>query len=270
MSAPSPKYFYTTDSWDEVAWVDATSIEYESLISDFPFNAELKMLSSDGWVDVLDVGCGSALFPQFLDPTLEDDLHLRCDLLDVSERSLDRAADVLGQLEHFSAEQRFKTLIEDIPSAFSSTAMKYDLIWAIHSFTTVDRSKMPAVLRRLTELLRSGGRMYIYQLTAQSSYQIFHRTYRDRVPTSAERFMEYEDTCRILDSLQVHYETLELRFDHELPVDEPEIVENYLRKCVLDETVDTERVFGDLLPRYRSDGSYRIPQSVNLISVEQP
>ena len=81
--------------------------------------------------------------------------------------------------------------------------------------------------------------------------------------------MEFEDTERILKSLPVEYDVLELSFDHELPRNQPDLMEHYLRKCVLDETVDVQQVFGDVLPSFESDGLYRIPQSVNFISVSK-
>ena len=267
MSTQSPKYFYTTDSWDEKAWIDVVSVEYESLVAAYPFNREFRMLTEKGTLKVLDVGCGSAIFPQFLDAALDDDLHLQCDLLDISTRSLDQAEMVLGEMGHFSAGRKIKALIEDIPHALGTQEPQFDVIWAIHSLSTVDRAGMPAVFNHLLELLMPGGHLYIYQLTARSAYQTFHRVYRERSHNAVQRFMEYEDTERIIASLPAQYDTIELSFDHELPNDQPEILENYLRKCVLDESVDTERVFGDIMPQFESGGGYRIPQYVNFIRI---
>ena len=83
MSTQSPKHFYTTESWDEEAWLDIVSVEYESLVSAYPFDTVLREISADGQLKVLDVGCGSAIFPQYLDGTLGIGIHLTCDLLDV-------------------------------------------------------------------------------------------------------------------------------------------------------------------------------------------
>ena len=270
MTTQSPKYFYTTDSWEETAWIDVISVEYESLVSAFPFDSKFREISGEGRLKVLDVGCGSAIFPQYLDQTLTDGIELTCDLLDVSERSLRQAEIVMGELEHFSAGYSIQALIEDIPRALSPAEPSYDVIWAIHSLTTVDVDQMPDVFQHLLRLLAPGGHMFIYQLTANSAYQTLHEVYRARVSNGVPRFMEFEDTRRILESLSVEYEVLELSFDHELPRDRLELVENYLRKCVLDESVDTQRVFGDLLPRFESGGLYRIPQFVNFISISRP
>ena len=267
MSTLSPKYFYTADSWDESDWLDIVSIEYESLVSAYPFDAKIREITDGGPLSVLDVGCGSALFARYLEPTLGDGLHLTCDLLDVSDRSLKQAHAVLEELEHFSPGSSIRTLIEDIPDALPLPKPPYDVIWAIHSLTTVEVAQMPSVFRHLLQLLSDDGQLYIYQLTADSSYQILHRVYRERQSKGVPPFMEFEDTERILESLPVDYEVLELSFDHELPIDQPELVEHYLRKCVLDETIDAQRMFADVLPRFESDGRYHLPQFVNLISV---
>ena len=225
-------------------------------------------LSNQGELKLLDVGCGSAIFPQYLDGVLGNDIHLNCDLLDVSERSLQQAHQVLVELEHFSPGRSIAALIEDIPNSIQLSESSYEAIWAIHSLTTVDLDRMPEVFKHLLQLLSDGGQLYIYQLTAESSYQILHQVYRERVPNGVPRYMEFEDTMRILESLPVEYEVVELAFDHELPIDQPDLVEHYLRKCVLDESVDTRRVFGDVLPRFEQEGLYRLPQTVNFISVE--
>ena len=267
MSTPSPKYFYKTDSWDETVWLDIVSIEYESLVSAFPFDAKLRELYRGDQLRILDVGCGSAFFPQFLDGTLGADIHITCDLLDVSERSLKQANEVLIELEHFTPGRSIATLIEGIPETLPISGPTYDAIWAVHSLTTVDVDQMPFVFRHLLQLLTENGLLFIYQLTADSSYQTLHRVYREQILNEVPRYMEFEDTKHILESLPVEYEVVELKFDHELPLNQPDLVEHYLRKCVLDETIDAQRMFGDVLPRFESNGLYRLPQSVNLISV---
>ncbi len=268
MSTLSPKYFYTADSWDESDWLDIVSVEYEALVSAYPFDTKIREIAEGGRLNVLDVGCGSALFPRYLEPTLGDGIQLTCDLLDVSHRSLQQAHQVLTELEHFSPGRSISSLIEDIPDALPVTGPPYDAIWAIHSFTTVDVDQMPSVFRHLLRLLSDNGQLIIYQLTADSSYQTLHQIYREQVSNGVPRYMEFEDTKHILESLPVEYEVIELKFDHELPLNQPELVEHYLRKCVLDETIDAQRVFGDVLPRFERDGLYRLPQTVNLISVE--
>ena len=81
---------------------------------------------------------------------------------------------------------------------------------------------MRSVFRHLLDLLSDDGQLFIYQLTADSSYQTLHRIYRERISKGVPPFMEFEDTERILESLPVEYEVVELNFDHKLPIDQPE------------------------------------------------
>jgi SAM-dependent methyltransferase len=268
VSTLSPKHFYTNDNWDESDWLDIVSVEYESLVSTYPFDTTFREIADGGRLAALDVGCGSALFARYLEPTLGDGIHLTCDLLDVSERSLKQAEEVLTELEHFSPGRSIASLIEDIPEALPLSQPTYDAIWAVHSLTTVDVDQMSSVFQHLLQLLSDSGLLFIYQLTADSSYQTLHQVYREQVSNGVPRYMEFEDTKHILELLPVEYQVIELNFDHELPLNQPDLVEHYLRKCVLDETIDAQRVFADMLPRFESDGLYRIPQTVNLISVK--
>ncbi len=84
-----------------------------------------------------------------------------------------------------------------------------------------------------------------------------------------QRYMEYEDSARILDSLGVPYEVLPFQFDHEVSPGQPELLQNYLRKCVLDDSLDALKFFSDALPLYRHDGGFRFPQTVNLLTISK-
>lgn len=268
MSTPLEKNFYSEHDWDETAWIEAISVEYQELVEAYPFDSVLRPPADGKETRLLDVGCGTAIFPRFLDPSLSPEIHLACDLLDVSDRSLLAARQVLTELRHFSPETSTRSLIEAIPNTLSSSP-KYDVIWSIHSFTTVDVSRMPSVYRHLIEKLNPGGHFLIYQLTRESTYQTLRRRYIERFPDGAAPFMEFEDSQRILASLGQHYDVLELNFDHEIPTDQPDLLDQYLRKCILDDSADVRQLFSDLLPSFHKDHVYRFPQSVNFITVRR-
>ena len=130
---------------------------------------------------------------------------------------------------------------------------------------------MRAVYESLLDALCPGGYLFVYQLTAKSSYQTFHGLYRARHPHGQNRapYMEFEDSQRILDSLGVEYEVHPQRFAHEIPENQPALLEKYLRKIILDDTVDVRHFFGPLLEGFHDPGRgrYVFPQSVNLIAV---
>ena len=173
MSRPAPGEFYGNPDWDVDAWVEVIGVEYERLIGAFPFDAVFRGLG--GSIDLLDVGCGTAIFPSYLDAVLSDGVRVRADLLDRSEASLAIADEVIAGLDHFSVGRTFHAYIEDLPEFGEG---EFDVIWAIHSFTTVDRDRMPRAYQRLLAALRPGGWLLVYQLTAASAYQRVHDRYR--------------------------------------------------------------------------------------------
>lgn len=273
LSRQPSKHYYENESWDIKSWVDVISIEYQSLVDHFPFNDILNEFSRPHSLQLLDVGCGSAIFPSYLDKVLADEIHFTCDLFDISPASLEQASQVLSGLEHFTTRKLFEDLIENIPDRFKSHAELYDVIWAIHSFTTVDISRMAAVIERLMDLLTPGGYLLIYQLAAKSTYQRLHQHYLSQHPNAIHetRFMQYEDSKRILNSLGIPFETHELSFNHAVETKKYALLEMYLRKSILDDSVDVLNFFADILPDYVDAGaqSYKFPQFVNFIVVRK-
>ena len=255
-----PSEYYANPGWDVDSWVEVIGVEYESLISAYPFDETFRALG--GSIRLLDVGCGTAIFPGYLDPVLSEEVHIRADLLDQSETSLSSSRRVLADLEHFSTGESFRADIEDLREIGEG---RYDVIWAIHSLTTVDRERMPETFRRLVAALRPGGWLFVYQLTAASSYQRVHGWYRES--HGGDRYMEYEDSARILAAEGYHFEVYELAFDHVVP-DRPDALTGYLRKVALDEDV-TADLFEPILSEYRSGDVVRFPQTVNLIAVPE-
>lgn len=263
--------FYNEQSWVESDWIELIAVEYEELLSAYPFPELLSSLAKDDVIRLLDIGCGTGIFPRFLDPRLDHKLQIRADLLDQSSLSLSRCHEVLGRLSHFEPQHKLHLEIESIPQTLNPTAYRYDIIWALHSLTTVDRGRMPAVLAHVMKLLVSGGRLIIYQLAASSTYQRLHSHYREHQPSGRnwDRYMQAEDTIEILHSLGLSTRVTPLSFEHVVPSHNRGVLENYLRKCVLDESIDALGLFGPLLEAFMDEesGLYRFPQTVHLIEV---
>lgn len=273
LSRQPSKHYYENESWDIKSWIDVISIEYQSLVDRFPFNDILNEFSRPQSLQLLDVGCGSAIFPSYLDKVLADEIHFTCDLFDISPASLGQASQVLRMLEHFTPRNLMQGMIEEIPDRFKSRTDVYDVIWAIHSLTTVDLSKMEAVFQCLMDLLTPGGYLLIYQLAAKSTYQRLHRHYLSQHSNAINetRFMQSEDSKKLLDSLGLTYETHSLSFSHVIKSDKEALLEMYLRKSILDDSVDVLNFFADILPDYVDAGaqSYKFPQFVNFIVVRK-
>ena len=269
----SQKDYYSRADWDESAWLEIVAVEYETLVSSYPFKEMIAGMAGSGRpVRVLDVGCGSGIFPRYLGPELEEGVFLVCDLLDISATSLDQAGRVLNEMPQFQPGRRIQALIEDIPEHLMTGPPRYDLIWAIHSFTTVDVGRMPDVYRHLAAMLRPGGRLLVFQLSAGSAYQILHTHYRSRVleAHSIPPYMSAEDSASILAELSFPFHVIPMEFDHIVPGHRPGLLEHYLRKVVLDEQVDAGEVFNGLLDRFRDPGqeAYRFRQRVHLIEMQ--
>ncbi|MEK6222040.1 MAG: hypothetical protein N2D54_07305, partial [Chloroflexota bacterium] len=130
---------------------------------------------------------------------------------------------------------------------------------------------MGEVYQHLINLLAPNGYFYIFQLAAQSAYQEIHGKYLKEHPNSTDQspYMQYEESIAILDSLAVPYEVHELVFAHLITEDRKDLLEKYLRKVILDDTVNVLEFFAPLLEKYYLPESkqYQIPQNVNFIAV---
>lgn len=83
--------------------------------------------------------------------------------------------------------------------------------------------------------------------------------------------MEYEDTKNILDSIRARYEVYEMSFHHEIPDYRTDLLQKYLRKCILDDSVDVLEFFGTSLEEFHDEytGVYKIPQFVNFVVINK-
>jgi SAM-dependent methyltransferase len=265
-SRKSAKQFYSNTEWDEEQWIKIIAIEYESLVAAYPFSEKLTNLADGQTLSLLDIGCGTAIFPRYLDKELSGTLQLECDLLDISGSSIEAARSVMKELDHFSAGAEYQIAIEDIPEKIDGEEVKYHLAWAIHSFTTVDIPKMAAVFESIKKLLRDDGFFFIYQLTSKSAYQVLHSYYTEN---SSEReanpYMEFEDSAKILKGMDWPYEVYELQFPHKVQRGDEEGLRAYLQKVLLDSKIDPIKLFEAILPDFLVGEEYLFQQSVNLI-----
>ncbi len=270
-AAPEGKQFYSTSGWDEGRWIDVIAIEYESLIAAYPFDKLLHSHAENGPINLLDLGCGTGIFPRFLDPILSAQISLQCDLLDISAESLRAAENVFGGLAHFEVDELFNMSIEEIPILIPAEGKRYDVIWAIHSLTTVDMARMKAVFQHVRELLTPAGTFFIYQLTARSTYQALHRIYAQSIdpPSPTRPYMQFEDSLKLLDEVGWPSEVHELAFPHRIPKEAAATLEAYLQKVVLDKGINAIELFGPHLESYLQNGEYVFPQTVNLIVLQK-
>ncbi len=272
MSRTAAQNFYTNPAWDEKSWLEVIGIEYELLANAFPFRQHFEGFGSRP-IRLLDVGCGTGLFPRFLDPLLGPNTLLTADLLDISKHSLQEAGRVLTRLAHFQVGRKFHDLIENIPTTFAEQSNTYDLAWSIHSFTTVDVAQMPAVYAHLVRMLTAQGLLLVFQLVADSAYQELHGFFRQNHPDGrgVRPYMEFEQSTAILASLGVPFKVIPLQFVHTIPADRPRLLEKYLSKVTLQEHLEAVDFFQPLLSTYYNpqEDAFIFPQRVHLLVAQK-
>ena len=255
------------------SWVDVIAIEYKKLSTKYPFKKVFQPLATDNTIRLLDVGCGTAIFPGYLDRVLDSELKIVSDLLDISEASLKEASTVLTQLTHFEVGKVHQGLIEEIPGIFNLSDESYDIIWAIHSFTTVDIDRMPKVYSHLIKMLAKDGLLLVYQLARESTYQVLHRYYRSKQVKSDKltAYMEFEDSIQILDQLAARYSVQSFNFSHKIEESRTDLLKKYLKKVILDDQVEVLEFFSPILPKFYvpKEKQYRFPQTVNLLTIKK-
>jgi hypothetical protein len=163
--------------------------------------------------------------------------------------------------------------VENINSVIPKTRI-YDLIWSIHSLYTVDKNKMGAVFQSCLELLNSGGKFLIYQLSKDSFYHEIHDFYLKYYPASInhrQQFMTAENSLVILESLGLNYQIIPIRFEQIINSERKYLLEVYLKMCVLNHEIDDVLfLFQDLLLKYldKESNQYNFPQLVNLLVID--
>jgi len=264
------KDYYSRSGWDEQAWIDIIAVEYEELIAAYDFNQALSKGKAGQPIRLLDLGCGTGIFPRFLNPRLAAGIQIKSDLLDISAESIAACKSVLDRLDHFQSGNEFQHAIEGLPTLIKQGQENYDVVWAIHSFTTVDVGKMEAVFRAVRESLASGGIFYLYQLGHQSAYQRLHGYYRDNnYEENIPAYMEFEQSVEIMDALDWEFESIELSFDHQVAASDEQALEKYLQKIILDDKVRARELFKEILQEFLSDEQYRFTQKVFLLSAKK-
>lgn len=268
---PSVAY-YRKDMMDLDAWFRVTQVDYERLIEQLS-PRELFGDTPSGAYRLLDLGCGTARFPALLDRTIADDLHVAADLLDISDYCLNAAVAQYRALHHFSPAMTYLSAIEDLGRSVDRSR-RFDVIWAIHSLCTVAQDRIAEVCRFCWDALKPNGTFLIYQLARNSSYYRLYDYYLTHypAPNSATRMLASEDHQEILSSLGIGYEVRRIRFTHRIAQDERQLLEVYLRKCVMDHDAEVLEFFRPVLDEQATpeQAQYRFDQEVDLLMIHKP
>ncbi|MGD1700877.1 hypothetical protein [Dapis sp. BLCC M229] len=84
-------------------------------------------------------------------------------------------------------------------------------------------------------------------------------------------FLKSEEYKQILDRLEINYENIRLYFSHSISFESKNILEIYLRKCVLDDTLDLFNFFEPILQECfePETNQYKFEQIVDLVIIEK-
>jgi len=267
---PSRNYYQekslALDSWFRIA-----SIDYEEIVNNHQF---LKIINSfgDSTINLLDIGCGTGKFPTLLDKAIENNVKFLSDLFDVSEYCVNQCRAVFNQLKHFQTNELFVSSTENIQTAIPKSRY-YNIIWAIHSFYTVDMNKIKDVLRHLELLIGPGGILLIYQASSDSCYHQFYNFYLDNFeqPNRFARFVTAEDIQKTLSLLGLSHSSIDFDFSHKIDYEDRDLLEVYLGKCILNSSVDVLSFFKNKILDYldldRNQFSFK--QKTRLIIVKK-
>jgi SAM-dependent methyltransferase len=265
------KSYYQEDKLDLDSWFSVTQVDYEKLIEQYSFDNLFKAFGKTQ-LKILDVGCGTAKFPSLLDHKINSDIHSLVDLLDISEYCLQVAQKQYDNLKHFSAGKTYLSATENIHKSVQKIR-DYDIIWAIHSLCTIGESQMENVYFYYLDLLQFNGKFLIYQLAKNSSYYKLDNFYLSHYPepNRTTPFLSSEDIKQTLDVLGITYETISLHFTHRINSDCQNILEIYLKKCVLDNNVDVLNFLKPILQECFDEESnqYKFDQVVDLLIIEK-
>lgn len=263
--------FYQRDVLDLESWFKVTLIEYLTLIQQFDFRKLFLELSanSSNSLNLLDIGCGTAKFPSLLHGSVEPGIAINADLVDVSDYCLVEAAKVYNKLNGFRSRSLYNCSVENIGKIVPST-LKYDVIWAVHSLYNLNLGQLHKLLPELQELLAPRGKFLIYQLAQNSCYTEIYQHYLSHFPDahSQTNYLTAEMIEGALDFLKIKHAVKVINLNHRVACDDERVLENYLKKCVLDNRINVFELFDCKLKKFAVAKEYVFPQEVHLITID--
>jgi SAM-dependent methyltransferase len=241
--------------------------DYRQMVAARDWAADLRGHATDGHVRVLDVACGSGMFPaELIRQGLAaevGEVRVEVDLLDPSPFSLAEARSVLAV--PFTVRAEHEVRIQDLPADVGG----FDVAWATHALYAVPPDEIGAAIARMVAALRPGGFGAIVHATSASHYLRFAEAFRSTFGVDGAPFTGAAHVRRALIDAGAKPTVTTLRYEVGHP--DRAVVEGFLQRCVFDDSVSLERMeaegaVGALLSGCLGDDGYRFGQVVDVVT----
>ena len=218
---------------------------------------------------ILDVACGSGMFPSALQSVLsEKDKLATIDyaLLDPSKFAIDETKKKLRP--PFRLSKEFNTTLQE----FNCSDL-FHISWAIHALYAVPKNELKVSLEKFYSSFKEIG--FIAHACSDAHYINFYNLYiQDCHNGKLPAFCSAEDILEILGLLEIKYDVQYIEYVNVAEYYDILTVEAYLQRCLFDDTISLGDMRGyDLIGHYldscSSTGKWLFPQRVALVELKK-
>ena len=259
------------------------SIDYEHLAKSIDWKVWLETVQKsvgNHRLQLLDVACGSGKFPSTLlsHGGVKSAAINPIDyaLLDPSSFSISETRKVLAT--PFQAGVEYEMKLQDLecePGFF-------DVVWATHALYAIPQNELEEALRcmmkaiRNIEDLRAIGSGFIAHAKSNSHYLEFFKQFVQGFKQGVgEPFTSSEQIISVLTQMELPLQVKEISYTNGAPEAMEKEVEQYLQRCVFDESVSLRQMLdnpitGPYLESCRNNGMWQFSQNVQMIFINAP
>ena len=220
-------------------------------------------------LEILDVACGSGMFPTALQRVLSEKDKLATinySLLDPSKFAIDETKKKLSP--PFSLSKEFNTTLQDFKCIDN-----FHISWAIHALYAVPKNELKISLENFYSSFDEIG--FIAHACSDAHYINFYNLYiQDCDKGNFPAFCSSEDILETFDLLGIKYDVQYIEYVNTAEYHDMLTVEAYLQRCLFDDTIGLSEMrdydlIGTYLNSCSSTGKWSFPQRVALIELKK-
>jgi len=264
--------------WSETGRAEMANF-YEIASVDYRYLAEArdwkswlasKQAVTGNPLKILDIACGSGKFPtalnQYADISGTHLENIEYALLDPSEFSIEEARQAL-RLPFVPSTEYCSTV-----QALNCNPGAYDIVWATHALYALPSGDIAKGLERMIHAC--SGEAFIAHAYSDSHYLKFQALFLDAFERHDETpYSSAENIIMALEALGASFEVEDIAYSNGTSLENHEIAEGYLQRCVFDETVslkmmEERETLAAYLGECRATGAWKFNQRVALISIK--